>query len=111
MKVKLLTWKKISVVLGGLVLIGTTITVLQPYRFWAWASDLRQVAEVSYDTAINWEQDWLRKTQREIDKCRVDEDCPLPYVHRLERDEQETLDKIKNLKEEREGLLKKGKGK
>lgn len=107
---KRFTWRRISLVLTAVVLIGTTIAVLKPYRFWAWATDLQQVAGVTYDTAVSWEQDWLRKTQLEIGKCEVNGNCPPTYILRLKRDEQETLDKIKKLREEQKSLLEEKKG-
>ncbi len=108
MKISNGLWKKATVVLTAVVLIGATLTVLQPYRFWAWASDLDQVAGVSYNTAIKWEQDTLRGTQFEIDKCIVNQNCPARTMLRLQREEQDSLDRIEKLKEERKELMGKG---
>ena len=101
-------WKKATVVLTGVVLLGAAVTALQPYRFWAWASDLEQVAEVSYSTAIKWEQDNLRGIELSIDKCMANQDCPSATLLRLKRQEQDSRDAIEKFKRDHESLGKGG---
>ncbi len=101
------TWKKIRVVLLAIVLIGAAITALQPYRFWAWASDLQQVAGVSYDTAIAWELEDLGDTQFLLDECDIMRNCKAAQVRRLNKRKNDLEEKIKQMRLERKALVEK----
>jgi hypothetical protein len=104
------SWKSVSVGLTAIVLLGAAVTTVKDYRFWAWAEDLENVAEVSYATAIKWEQDTLRGIQLAIDKCLAEQDCPASTMLRLRRQEQNSLDEIERLKKGRDKLTTTGGG-
>lgn len=77
---------------------------MKDYRFWAWAGDLKQVAGVSYATAIAWEQQELDDTMFLLDKCDITEGCIEAQVKRLNRRKRSLQEKIDELKRQREEM-------
>lgn len=123
MQTPVFTWKKISVVLTAVVLVGAAITVISPYRFWASVNELEQhviddrstlkrtqsvvaqVAQVTYDTAVARERDNLRGIQLAIDKCKANGDCLEATLLRLQRQEQESKNAIDRFQREHNRIL------
>lgn len=103
-------WKSFIAAGTAIILFSAVLGVLDPYRFWAWASDLDQVAELSYGIEIRLEQENLRGISLSIDKCHVNRDCPDETLLRLKRQEQDSQDKIKKLKDALQGIISKGEG-
>lgn len=112
-------WKQISAALTGVVLLGAAIATVNTYRFWASADELEdhkldmgakivRVAEVSYRTAIKWEQQELDDTQFLLDECDIKQNCTENQIKRLNIRKREKEETIEELKRDREKTVDEG---
>ena len=83
--------KRSKAALGAVVLVAGAAGAfgIKDLRFWAWASEIREIAGVSLTTAINQRYDFLALERRELRLCeRARNDCT-SHRRRIQRLEQE----------------------
>jgi len=102
----------VTAVAVGIVAIGGALAVIDDYRWWASADELMahekkdnmkfvKIAEVSYSTAIKWEQAELDDTQFLLDQCDIKQNCTEAQIKRLKKRLHEKEEIIDELKQER----------
>ena len=75
-----------------------------PPVFWAWASDVRQIAEVVYPAEQRKLRRDLIEIELQIDKCRKTDNCPQEKMIKLMEDEGFLRAEQQRLKDEEDKL-------
>ena len=95
-----ITWPKIAAVLGALVLLGGAAAAFEDMRFFAWRSDIIQLAGNSYGNSIARQSDRLSSVEVLISECEVKVNCSRATLQNLKRQKADIEREIKRLEAE-----------
>ena len=82
---------------GAVTAIIIALVTINQYRFWASATDLQQVAGVSYGTAIGRQSDNLIRVRLLIAECEANSGCSNASMENLRQQEAAILLRIRQL--------------
>ena len=82
---------------GAVTAIIVSIATINQYRFWASASELIQVAGVSYDTAISRQTDYLIRVRLLKAECEAKPSCSRASMENLRQQEADIMRRIEQL--------------
>ena len=72
-----MTLARIAALVGLIGAIGIAMGTIEDLRWWAWASEVREIAGVSYEARISQKSDKLILVQDRLERCENagNQDC------------------------------------